>query len=98
MLKPIKFKGQNVVYAEDQDQYISLPGYRVPYSAHSEEGKRGNFVTCWKFSFKDRIRILFGKPLWFEVWTFWDPLQPVKLTIDKNETSVPDEKAAKTDH
>ena len=86
MLKPIEFKGQNVVYAENQDQYISLPGYRVAYSP---ETKEGNFVTCWKISFKDRIRILFGKPLWFEVWTFWENLQPVKLTIDKDETVIP---------
>ena len=96
MLKPVEFKGQNVVYAEDQPEYMPLPGYRVEYSPKNKEG---NFVTCWKISFWDRIRILFGKPLWFEVLTFWENLQPVKLTVDKSETVIPKyEKTTKANH
>ena len=84
MLKPIKFKGHNVVYAEKQPQYIPLPGYKVPIRI-----VEGNFVTCWKFSFWDRFRVLFGKNLWIDTWTFHNDLQPVKVTMDKNETVVP---------
>ena len=84
MLKPIEFKGQNVVYAQDQPEYIPLPGYKVPSRV-----VEGNFVSCWKPTFWDRFRILFGAKLWLEQWTFHNDLQPVKLTVDKNETIVP---------
>ena len=79
-MKPIKFKEQNVVYAQDQPQYMPLPGYRV-----STDVPEGNFVSCWKPSFWDRIRILFGGNVWVETWTFWKKLQPTKLTTIKKE-------------
>lgn len=82
MLKPVKFKGYNVEYAKDQPQYRPLPGYRAPNK------NPGEFVTCWKFSFWDRIQVLFGKKLWIEYWTFGSPLQPTKVTMKKKDTSL----------
>jgi hypothetical protein len=52
-MKPIKFKGYNVIYAENQPEYIPLPVYK---------DKDGTVVSCWKFTILERIKVLlFGK-------------------------------------
>ena len=81
-MKPIAFKEHNVTYAKDQKQYISLPGLRKgEYNVNPE----GSFVTCWKPSFKDRLRILFGGNFWLETLTFWKDLQPVRISTRKKD-------------
>ncbi len=72
---PIKFKGQNVTFAENQPEYIPLPAHR---------DKKGLVTTCWEFSAKERIRVLFGAKLFWQHLTFGSPLQPVKPTIGIN--------------
>ena len=41
-MKPIKFKGYNIIYAKDQLDYVPLPAYRT---------KEGIVTSCWYFSF-----------------------------------------------
>jgi hypothetical protein len=71
-MKAIKFKGQNVTYAENQPEYIPLPAYK---------DEEGIVTTCWRFSFIERVRILFGAKLFWRQMTFHSPLQPVKPSI-----------------
>ena len=71
-MEPTKFNGQNVVYAENQPEYIPLP-------AHKDA--EGTVTTCWRFSVKDRIRVLFGARLYWKQMTFNAPLQPVMPSI-----------------
>lgn len=78
-MKLIEFPEHNTVFAKDQPEYTLLPAYRVP----GDVGGCGTIAFCWKPSWKDRLAILFGKPLWHEVLTFNHPLQPQKLSIDK---------------
>lgn len=81
-MKPVEFKEHNVVYAKDQKQYIPLPGLRKgQYDINPE----GAFVTCWKPSLKDRLRILFGGNFWLETLTFWHNLQPVRISTRKKD-------------
>jgi hypothetical protein len=75
-MKPITFPEQNHVIAKDQPEYKPLP-------AHIAHNQQGEIVTCWKLSFRERIRLLFFGRLWLSVWTFNRPLQPVFLTPDK---------------
>jgi hypothetical protein len=72
---PVKFKGQNKTYAENQPEYIPLPVH---------EDKDGTVTSCWQFSFIERLKILFGAKLFWQQLTFKRPLQPVKPSIGNN--------------
>jgi hypothetical protein len=64
---PIKFPQQNVTFAEDQPQYQPLPAYR---------SSEGEVISCWKLSFRERLKVLFGGRLWLRQYTFRALLQP----------------------
>jgi hypothetical protein len=71
-MKPISFKGQNCIYAKDQPEYLPLPAFKEP---------DGKIISCWKMSFKERIRVLFSGVIWHSCLTFNKPLQPLKLDV-----------------
>jgi hypothetical protein len=77
-MKPILFPEQNTVFAKDQPQYQPLPAFR-------DSGPEGYVVTCWKLSWRDRLRIVFAGKLWLKMMTYQKPLQPVYLTTVKSE-------------
>ena len=64
---PLKFKEQNITFAENQPEYLPLPAWRSP---------EGEVISCWKFAFKEKIMILFNSKLWLRQYTFNSPLQP----------------------
>lgn len=72
-MKPVPFQYQNTVYAENQEEYLSLPSYR---------DDEGVVLSCWKLTFRERIKILFTGRMWFMVWTFNAPLQPQLPRVD----------------
>ena len=76
-MKPIKFKEHNVIYAEDQKEYLPLPVYKELTTKEAE------VVSCWKLSFRERLKILFTGKLWWTVLTFNKPLQPQYGSVDK---------------
>lgn len=66
-MKPITFKGQNVVFAKDQPEYLPLPAFRS-----------GNVVTsCWGLSWRERLHALFSGKVSISLMTFGQPLQPI---------------------
>ena len=77
-MNPIKFKEQNVVYAEDQPEYQPLPVYR-------KGGHQGELVSCWSLSFRERVKVLFSGKVWLAIWTFNRSLQPLKLSVHKED-------------
>lgn len=72
-MKPINFPGQNCVFARNQPQYLQLP-------AHQSENR---VTTCWFPTWRERLRLIFGAPVWLQVLNFGEPLQPQKLTVGK---------------
>jgi hypothetical protein len=68
-MKPIRFEGWNTSFADEQPEYQSLPG-------HLREGTEGEFISCWKMSFFERLKVLFTGRVFLSVWTFNQPLQP----------------------
>ncbi len=78
-MKPVSFPEVNKTYAKDQPEYQPLPGY------YEKEGPRGEFVTCWELSFRERLRILFKGKLWVCLLTFHNPLTPSFFTTKKSE-------------
>ena len=77
-MKPTEFDEQNVTFATNQDEYLNLPAFRNPDST-------GRVVSCWKLSWKERIKILFTGRLWSCIMTFNEPLQPQFYTVHKDE-------------
>jgi len=72
-MKPIKFKESNIVFAENQPEYLPLPAYK---------NDKGDVISCWQLSFKERIKILFTGKIWFYILTFNHPLQPQRPSVD----------------
>lgn len=73
-MKPIKFIETNVVFAKDQPQYLPLPAHKDDF---------GRVTTCWKLSFKQRVKLLFTGKIWIQVLTFNHSLQPQLPSIEK---------------
>lgn len=75
-MNPIKFKESNVVFAENQSEYLPLPAFK---------DVNGIVITCWKLSVKERLKILFGGKIWLSMMTFNKPLTPVHVTTYKSD-------------
>ena len=75
-MKPIKFEGHNVVYAENHPEYNPLPAFKA---------ENGTIVTCWELTKEDFERIVETRRIYLSVMTFNNHLQPVYLTTDVDE-------------
>lgn len=71
-MTPINFKHVNMKWAENQDEYLTLPAYT--------DGRET--ISCWRLTFKDRIKALFLGKLWLRQLNFGQSLQPQALTFD----------------
>lgn len=86
-MKPIRFTGWNTSFADDQPEYQPLPG-------HMRQGPEGEFISCWKFTFFERIYLLFSGKIFLAVWTFNQPLQP-QLPYVQNPLTEDEKKAGR---
>lgn len=72
-MKPVTFKEQNCVFAEDQPEYLPLPCHKTV---------DGEVVSCWKLTFRERVKLMFTGRMWWSVLTFGHPLQPQCPHVD----------------
>ena len=85
-MKPIEFKDQNVVFAKDQPEYMPLPALLL-------DTPRGEVISCWKMSLRDRIKILFTGKVWLSLVSFNKPLMPSYLSANRKEVySLPSDR------
>lgn len=77
-MKPIEFKGQNMVFAKDQPEYLPLPALRL-------DDKMGQVISCQHLTFSERIRVLFTGKIWVSLCMFGEPLTPSKLTTKRKD-------------
>lgn len=86
-MKPIEFKEQNIVVAKDQPEYQPLP-------ALIGESQKGEVITCWNLSFKERLILLFTGKVWMMLLMFrnsegkLNPITPSFLTVDKSDIII----------
>ena len=73
-MKILKFKEVNVVYAENQPEYLPLPVFKT---------KDGEVISCWGLSIFERIKILLLGKVWLSVLTFNKSLQSLLMSVDK---------------
>ena len=72
-MENIKFEESNIVIAKDQDEFKALWAYMDDEVT----------VSCYKLSFKERLKILFSGELWIGQANFGQPLQPQLLSVYK---------------
>lgn len=73
----VEFAEQTVVFARNQPEYRPLPAYQF------ENDPQGTIVCCWKLSWLDRLRVMFGGCIWHSILTFNGSLQPQLITTEK---------------
>lgn len=72
-MKPITFKGQNYIMGTTQPEYLPLPTCRY-------KNEWGHVTSCWHFSWRDLVTIVFTRKIYLTLATFNKPIQPQKLT------------------
>lgn len=72
-MKPIKWRDDLRMYAENQPEYETLP----VLDARMEGGGPVK-ISAWKPSFLDRLKILFGRPIFLWIHATFQP--PVSVT------------------
>jgi len=82
-----KFPEHNTAIAKDQPEYETLYAYATGDDS-------GTIICCWKLTLKERLMILFTGCVWHRVLTFFQPLQPQLLTVEK-PAEIPTEKEVK---
>lgn len=75
---PIELPEHNVVFVKDQPEYQPLP-------AHRNEGDMGEVISCWRLSFRERLRLLITGRLWMSLAMFGKSLTPSFLTTKKSD-------------
>lgn len=76
---PNKYKDLEVVYAKNQPEYIPLPSIKTV---------EGQVITRWRFSLKERIKLLLTGNLYLSLLTFNQPLQPIQLSVDAPKLDI----------
>lgn len=87
-MKPKKFKGQNVVFGENQPEYQPLPALVIP-------GVEGEVITFWTFSDEELATMIENKGFYLSqlIGTFLNehgqlqlnPLQPILPMADLSD-------------
>jgi len=72
-MEPIRFKEVNVTFAKDQPDYLPLPAHKT---------KDGVVTTCWKMTFREKIKLFFTGRLYLQVQTFNKPFSPIVVFLD----------------
>lgn len=70
---PFKFPEHNIIFAENQKEYLPLPAYL------GINEPTGTVITCWKLSLSELIKVIFTRNIYLSVMTFSKPLQPLKM-------------------
>lgn len=80
-MKPIPFPEHNAVLAKDQPQYMPLPVWRERPGEVPALDYKGQVVSCWQLTWRERFALLWSGKLWLSQLTFGHPLQPQLPTV-----------------
>lgn len=76
-LSIVDFPERNVEIAKDQPQYQTLPAY--------VDSKEGTITSCWELTPEQIAEVGRTGKIWLRVLTFGNPLQPVLLSVLKED-------------
>jgi hypothetical protein len=75
-MTPIDLPGRNVIFAEHQPEYQSLPAIKL---------SDGEVITCWQLSDDEIRQLVQTKKLFISQLTFNTPLQPILPSVNLEE-------------
>lgn len=76
---PVERKGwHTVIFAKDQPEYLPLPANTDGTSVE----------TCWRLTWRERIRLFLTGELYLTLLTFGRPLQPIRLSVLRDSDEV----------
>lgn len=76
-MKPINFDGADILFEENQPEYMPLPAKR------GDCRWDGEIHTCWELSPEELQEIQKTGVIWVSILTFRQPLQPISLSTKK---------------
>lgn len=76
-----EFASAEVTYAKEQEQYRPLPVHKT---------SDGVILSRWHLSDEERRAVINGADIWLYVWTFNQPLQPIRMEVAEAERSAVD--------
>lgn len=76
-MNPIEFVEQTVIMGANQPEYSPLPTHL------NRNDPEGRLTFCWRFTWRERLKLLWTGKLWHQVLTFGSPLQPQLLILEK---------------
>ena len=79
-MRPIEFEECNVIFGASQPEFQALPAFK-----DNSHPQGTTVVHCWKLSPEEIAKISVTGELWVSVLTFGNPLQPIYLTINKED-------------
>lgn len=80
-MKSIEFEDVNVRFAENQEEYQTLPALRVGDDCDT-------IITCWGLSFMERLRLLFTGRIWMSEKNFHNDLTPRFFSTKRKEVYI----------
>lgn len=84
-MRPIDFEHINVIYAENQDEYQSLPALKL-------DTTEGEIISCWHLSFFERVKLLITGKVCLSLMCFNGPLTPSFMSVNRKDVySHPDD-------
>jgi hypothetical protein len=78
-MTPVTFKGQNIVFGENQAEYQPLPALKVP------NDPQGSVITCWELSPEEIEEVKLTGKIYLNQLTFNQALQPVLIVADLSD-------------
>lgn len=67
-----------VTFAKDQPEYLPLPALVMA-------GSDRRVISRWRMTWRERLRVFLTGDLFLSQLTFWQRLQPVKLSTSLHE-------------
>lgn len=80
-MKAISFKGQTMVAAKDQKEYLPLPVLVI-------KSENGEVISCWSLSLWERLKVLFTGKVWLCLLSFNRPFSPSRLSVHRKEMFI----------
>lgn len=87
-MKPIEFKGQNVIFGANQPEYLPLPAMLLP-------GIEGEAISCWELTTEEVHQIVSTHKIYISQLCFThkndkgedviNPLQPILPMVDLSD-------------
>lgn len=78
-MKPIVFPGANCIYSKDKKGVEPLPACKFD---------TGEVLSCWELSPDEIEKVRQTGCIWLTVQTFNMPLQPMFMTVNKNDIII----------